>query len=237
MATATPLLDPDRPFNEGLMFIIGIGTVWVFVGIALFWVLDFPLTFEGAGQSLALTLIPVAVTIGGHEVAHLFVADEYCRYTDTDFAALVSTTTLTLASIIGATLLVLLDVFGVVSLPKWLLLFGVVSPGAVLIPRVAFSKRPLCRDETALAGPLYNFVVGVGLFWWMGSIPIPTPDMAFTTFVLSTTAILSLGLAFLNSLPIGPLDGRKVVQAREPVTLILWAVVVLGSGWILFGAI
>lgn len=235
MATATPLLNPDEPINEGLMFIIGIGTVWLFIGTAVFWLLNYAPTPLGFGTALAHTAIPVAITVGGHELAHYIVADEYCRYPEVEFEALVSTTVLTIASIIGALLLVLLDVFGVVSLPKWLLLFGVASPGAVVTGGVRFGKSS-CFDESALAGPMFNFIVGALLFLWFNqSVPFPTTALNPVTLVLSLTTILALYLGFFNALPIGPLDGAKVVQAREPITLTLWAVVLFGSAWLLFG--
>lgn len=231
MELSTPLLDPADDTNEVLMATIGIGTVWLFLGIALFWALGYEPTPLGFGTALTSAALPTLVTMGGHELAHYFVADEYCRYPTVDFGAFVSTTTMTLVSIAGALILVLLDVFGVVSLPKWLLLLGLVSPGAVIAN--GRSKVRQCMDETALAGPLWNFVVGIGLWWSVYGFQTPIPIVMgnFWSVTLGVTTVLSLGLAFVNSLPVGPLDGNKVWRAQEPITLTLWAVVLVGSAW------
>jgi Zn-dependent protease len=234
MAHATPLLNPDDETNEALMVIIGIGTVWLFLGTALFWVLGYAFTPLGFGTALAHALLPTIVTMGGHELAHYLAADEYCRYPEVDFAAFVSTATLTIASLTGALLLVLLDGFGVVSLPKWLLLFGLVSPGAVLAKGTPRVKR--CKDEVAVFGPLWNFVIGAAMLFLVfdSTVPFPSPAMGIIDIGLVLTTVLSLVLAFTNSLPIGPMDGNKVWRAQEPATLTLWAVVLMGSAWLLF---
>lgn len=229
-----PLLNPRDSLNETLMFIIGVGTVWLFLGIALFWLMDFDLTPLGVGTALAVTAIPTMVTVGGHELAHYLVADEYCRFENTHFSAFANTTRLTLLSFGGVLLLVLLDVFGGFSLPKWVVLFGVASPGAVVA--TGRSRVEQCMDETALAGPLFNLIAGaVVLFVGLeGKLQMMTPGMPFDELVMTLTVFLSLYFAFVNSLPVGPLDGRKVVAAREPVTLSLWAIVLVGSVWMLY---
>lgn len=227
------LLNPRDRLNETLMFIIGVGTVWLFLGIALFWLMDYDHTPLGVGTALAVTAIPTMVAVGGHELAHYLVADEYCRFEETHFSAFVTTSQLTLLSLGVALLLVLLDVFGGLSLPKWVLMIGVVSPGAVVAS--GRSRVARCMDETALAGPLFNFTVGlVGLFVMLeGELQLMTSSMPFSQTVVTLTVLLSLYLAFINSLPVGPLDGRKVVASREPVTLSLWAIVLAGSVWML----
>lgn len=230
-----PLLTPaSDDVNEGLGSIIGIGAVWLFLGTALFYVWSYPHTPLGYGTALAVTFIPTIVTVGGHEAAHYVVADEYCDYEQVHFSAFVSTTALTLASVGGALLLVGLDMFGVWRAPSWLLMFGIVSPGAVIAK--GQSDRRQCFDETALAGPLFNFLLGMGLLFvvYDGVLVLPMHGMDFVPLVLSLTTVLSLYLAFFNALPLGPLDGAKVVQAREPVTMSILFTIIGVSGWMLF---
>lgn len=218
------------------MFIAGVGTIAVLVGTVLVWEWGI-YTPLALGTALAFAAIPVGAAIGGHELAHYFVADEYCRFNEVHFSAFVSTTGLTLLSLGVILLFITLEAFGGVSVPKWMLLLAVASPGAVVVK--GRSRRPACKDEAALAGSLFNFAFGALLLVGMldSQLFLPTPDWGIMRASLHLTAGLSLYLAFLNSLPIGSFDGRKVIAAREPVTLVLWAVTLGGSAWLLYSSI
>lgn len=226
------LLDPDSESNQWLMFIIGVGTVWAFLAIAAFWLLGYHPSPHGFATALAHTAVPTLVTVGGHEAAHYVVADEYCGYDDVDFSAFYSTRDLTIASFIGASVLVVVDVLGVVSVPKWVILFGVVSPGAVVARGSSVVSK--CMDETALAGPLFNFSVGILLLGLLGGVPFPTAHLDLVAAWIAYTVPLSLYFALFNALPLPRLDGSHVVKAGEPATIGLLAIIILSSGWILF---
>lgn len=229
MSHARPLIADQSVISETLMYIIGVGAVWIFIGTALFWLQPYALTPLGYGTALAVSFIPAIIAVGGHELAHERVADDYCGY-DAEFKAFVSTTQLTLASVGGLLLVVALETFGVVSLPKWVVLFGVASPGAVVIS----GRNTRCNDEAAIAGPLFNFMIGAGIWFMNGDIGILPIFAPFEHQVIWLIGLLSLYLAFVNSLPIGPLDGNKVWRAKDPTTLVPWAVVIVGSIAILY---
>ncbi len=68
--------------------------------------------------------------------------------------------------------------------------------------------------RVSLWGPLSNIitavVVGLGLRFFISDIP-----MALLQFV-SSIVLVSLALAFFNMIPVGPLDGQKILSALLP---------------------
>jgi len=241
--------------SQTLNFIIGVGAVWVFLGIALAveWsqvISNQPLPLL-VGTALAYALLPVFIVVGGHELAHEFIADEYCEYETHSFAAFKSTTLLTIGSILLAVTVLLLNAFEIVQIPTWVVFLGAVSPGAVIAK--GRSQVPQCVDEVAIVGPLYNLVIG--LVFLYGGLVLPSTGLLTGEFapilpaatessltagqvVMSLTAFLSLSLGAFNALPIGPLDGRKVWasgdSAMKALLLVIIAVpiFILGSNFI-----
>ena len=230
--------------SQTLNFVIGVGTVWVFLGVAISseWIRAFPTESLPllVGTALAYTALPAFITIGGHELAHEIVADEYCNYRTHDFGAFESTTRLTILSTLFAVAVLLITAFDVVSLPSWLVYLGVVSPGAVIAK--GRSRIPKCIDEVAVVGPLYNLVIGLVLLY--GGLVFPESGLltgefvpivpAFLTLsvtafqaVVSLTAFVSLLLAASNALPFGPLDGRKVWASGGLPMKVLLLVIIL----------
>ncbi|MBE6972227.1 MAG: site-2 protease family protein [Ruminococcaceae bacterium] len=95
---------------------------------------------------------------------------------------------------------------------------------------------------TALAGPLSNFVLAIALLWGTRMVWQYTTADGLLLFLLQT-ALLSIGLAVFNLIPIPPLDGSKILLSLLPERqyrlvlryerigiLVLWAVVLTGIG-------
>lgn len=203
-----PLFSTTKLRSQFAMGVLGVGLVWLFFGISIFWTLGYPQSPYGFGTALAHVLVPSLVVVGGHEIWHYLVAEEY--YDNVYFAAFESTTTLTLVSLGGALALVLVDVFTSFSPPTWLLIFAVSTPGAVVAKEAR--TNPEYMDETALAGPLWNVVVGMGLWWFVfdGQFMVSAPSTPIFEASMAWTMVLSLYLGGLNALPAGPFDGAKV---------------------------
>ncbi len=72
---------------------------------------------------------------------------------------------------------------------------------------------------TALAGPVSNFVLALGLLFLASLMPGAVPVNAVTDWLfsfLTGTAVLSIGLGLFNLVPIPPLDGSKVLFSLLP---------------------
>lgn len=229
----TPLLESRSLTSQILMGVIGIGLVWVFFGVAMFWFLSYPETPMGLGTALAHTLIPALVTVAGHELAHYIIGLQFFKTENISFVAFEETVGATKGSIGFALVVILLDGFEIVTLPTWVLVVGVVSPGAVLIENVENVRRH--SHWVALAGPLYNFGVGMWVRWSVfdGDLVLLGPGHQPWVIVASMAMVLSFVLAFLNALPVGPLDGRQVWTRNHPGSLGLLLMVILGSLWVI----
>jgi len=75
----------------------------------------------------------------------------------------------------------------------------------------AGSDQPLVNFLTALAGPLANALVGTLCLWLVVACQ---PADALTTFVIELAA-LQLLTAGANLLPIGPMDGQRMLAALQ----------------------
>ena len=178
-------------------------------------------------QTLGFLFVPIGiatvVTFGGHEGAHWYVAEFYCSYdvVEYEMGERILTSNLTWVGLFVVALIVDLHL---VSLPP-LVAFGlivaigsiindtlVVSPGGVLIGGRTHKK--FCDASAALAGPLWNGIVGIGLWIFLSrGKPVPVlSSLPLTNMeaVLQATMMLSLWIAAYNSLPYGPLDGHDV---------------------------
>ena len=72
---------------------------------------------------------------------------------------------------------------------------------------------------TALAGPLSNFLLALGLLFGASVIYRANPAgaaMAWLFYFLCNTAALSIGLGIFNLIPVPPLDGSKVLFSLLP---------------------
>ena len=90
--------------------------------------------------------------------------------------------------------------------------FGWAKPVPVNMYRFKNPKRGMAI--TALAGPASNVLITILFLLLYGVLYIPLQGSAAGAYVLDMlqlTAVMSMGLAVFNMLPVPPLDGSKVV--------------------------
>lgn len=167
-------------------------------GLALLYILNLPVT-----TSIYLGMIISAITVIGHELAHLFTAKSICHIEKSEFILTTFAIEVTTASIVLLLILILLK--KLYGLETWFLPI-LASPGAVYVDALRTRK---CGDEVAIAGPLYNFIVGIiGLMVLFSYTKPPFilnhNDFAFSALALTT--YFSFALAWFNSLPL-KIDG------------------------------
>lgn len=173
--------------------------------------LDFDL--HGALRILAISLVPALLGIILHEIAHGWVAERCGDPT----ARMMGRLTLNPVPHIDPMGLL---VFGLTSMTGFV--FGWAKPVPVN-PR--YFRNP-ARDMmlVALAGPMTNFILAVlfGLALWACVHLLPFADWrhnSFYVFALSSLqvgVIINFGLAWLNLVPIPPLDGSKILAYFLP---------------------
>ena len=87
----------------------------------------------------------------------------------------------------------------------------IVCPGAV---QVTGDTKPPNMGKIALAGPLVNLIQAL-LFIILANLLIPTTDIVFRLLIVA--AYLNAFLGVFNLIPLGPLDGLKVVRWNKPL--------------------
>lgn len=234
MSLAQPVLPPRNDGDELLMGVIGVGTVWVTLASILFLALGYPLTPMGYGTVLVHTLVPTILVVGvTHEfLGHYLVAEKYCHY-EAAFVAFGTTLGMTLASLVGAVILIILDMFTGLAIPTWVLAFAAVSPGAVLV--TATRGRINCHPTIALTAPVFNFLMAFGIWWGVygGSPVIPSPSMAIEDAFYSYTLLGSAAFALVNAIPVAMFDGAEAFWEGGIVHKGVTIGVIAGSLWIL----
>ena len=88
--------------------------------------------------------------------------------------------------------------------------FLMALPGATMIYTDRFTKRQ--DGVTSIAGPLTNFAVFAVFFAGMFFF-----QSGYMNLLMGTTAFIALWLAFVNMLPIPPLDGSKVLRWNKAI--------------------
>jgi Zn-dependent protease len=90
----------------------------------------------------------------------------------------------------------------------------IVCPGAV---QVTGDTKPANMGKIALAGPLVNLFQAV-IFIFLANFLVPTTDILYRILIIA--AYLNAFLGLFNLIPLGPLDGLKVVRWNKPLYLI-----------------
>lgn len=150
--------------------------------------------------SIILGLVPALLCVTLHEFSHGYAA--YKLGDDTAKRA----GRLTLNPLRN------LDPLGLVMLLVFH--FGWAKPVPVNMFRFKNPKRGMAL--TALAGPMCNLVLAVVFMFFYGLAFIPLGRSAVGGYFLEMiqiTAVISLGYAVFNLIPISPLDGSKVLYA------------------------
>ena len=148
--------------------------------------------------SILQSVIPSLICVTLHELSHGYVA---YRLGD-DTAKRAGRLTLNPLRHLDPIGLLMLAVFH----------FGWAKPVPVNMNRFKNPKKGMAI--TALAGPASNILISLVFLLLYGALFLPLQGSAVGRYVLETlqiTAVLSLGFAVFNVLPVPPLDGSKVL--------------------------
>ena len=164
--------------------------------------------FAFNAQRFAVYLIPTLLGIIMHEVAHGWMASRKGDQT-ARFMGRLTLNPVSHFDALGAA------VFLLTSLGTGFI-FGWAKP----VPVNVRNLRDPARDMmwVALAGPVTNFLLAIGFALVLGAVVamLPSPDISDTTryFLLMLVAgvNINLCLAWINLLPIPPLDGAQMVR-------------------------
>lgn len=101
--------------------------------------------------------------------------------------------------------------------------FLMALPGATMIYTNSFTAEQ--NGKTSLAGPMTN--LGVFAVFFVISLLLPNGyQTSYLGAVISTTLFISLWLAFVNMLPIYPLDGSKVLRWNKIIYVVTLGIVI-----------
>lgn len=159
-------------------------------------------------QQICIWILPILLAITLHEVAHGYVAF-YCGDNTAKMFGRLSFNPIKHIDPIGTLALPLL--IGVLT--HFSFLFGYAKPVPINWNQLRKPKRDMIL--VAVAGPLSNIIMA---FIWAGLLKIASlihPESSMAALFLLMTAragiIVNLILAFLNLIPIPPLDGSRIL--------------------------
>ena len=149
---------------------------------------------------ILLSIIPALICITLHELSHGFVAYKLGDTTAKDAGRL------TLNPIKH------LDIMGILMMVVFH--FGWAKPVPVNMYRFKNPKRGMAI--TAVAGPLSNVVITIVFLFLYGLLFLPftisgSAAADYLLEMIELTAVISMGYAVFNLIPIPPLDGSKVL--------------------------
>lgn len=167
-------------------------------------------------QKICLWAIPILAAVVLHEIAHGYVA---FRLGDPTAAQLGRLTLNPFAH---------MDLFGTIILPLLLLfggapfLFGYAKPVPVNFMNLRNPRKGMVL--VALAGPTMNLLLAAFsalAFNFLQSVQVPqdgllATNLAVLTLMAGHSALMNIGLAVFNMLPIPPLDGGRVATGLLP---------------------
>ncbi|MDI1352062.1 MAG: site-2 protease family protein [bacterium] len=162
-------------------------------------------------QQICIWALPVLFAITLHEVAHGYVAYRCGDTTAKMFGRL------------SLNPIRHIDPIGTILLPLLMVIFtsfviGYAKPVPINWNQLRHPRRDMIL--VTLAGPAANLIMA---FLWAGCFKIATflhPEVSMPALFLLATAkagiLINLVLAFLNLIPLPPLDGSKVVLSLLP---------------------
>lgn len=165
-------------------------------------------------QQIAIWILPVLFAITLHEAAHAWVA---YRFGDTTAKMLgrLSFNPLRHIDLIGTVIVPIV----VLLLSQFSFVFGWAKPVPINASQLRNPRRDLAL--VTAAGPLSNLLMA---FFWACCLKLSTmlnPQTSNIALFLLLTAragiIINLLLAFLNLIPIPPLDGSRIVASLLPI--------------------
>lgn len=165
-------------------------------------------------QQICIWILPVLLAITLHEAAHAYVAFR-CGDTTAKMFGRLSLNPLRHIDPIGTVLMPLL----VGVLTQFNFVFGYAKPVPINWNQFKNPRRDMIL--VALAGPCSNLLMA---FLWAGCFKIATllhPGSSTPALFLLASAragmLINLVLAFLNLIPLPPLDGSRVVGTLLPM--------------------
>lgn len=167
-------------------------------------------------QQICIWVLPVLLAITLHEAAHAYVANR-CGDTTAKMLGRLTLNPIRHIDPIGTVVMPLL--IGVLT--HFNFVFGYAKPVPINWSRFRNPRRDIAL--VALAGPFSNLLMA---FLWAGCFKIATllhPEISKAALFLLVSAragmIINLVLAFLNLIPIPPLDGSRVISILLPPRL------------------
>ena len=164
-------------------------------------------------QQICIWALPVLFAITIHEAAHAYVAN-LCGDTTAKKLGRLSLNPVRHVDPVGTIVLPLLA--GILTNFNFLL--GYAKPVPVQWDQLRNPKRDMIL--VTLAGPFSNFIMAI---LWTGGLKIASlfhPEVSTPALFLLMAAragiIINLVLAFLNLIPIPPLDGSRVILSLLP---------------------
>ncbi len=165
-------------------------------------------------QKIVVWVIPVLLAITLHEAAHAWVANRCGDHTAKMLGRL-SINPLRHVALVGTIIVPLV----VAILSQFQFIFGWAKPVPVDWSKLHNPRRDM--GFVAIAGPLSNFIMAL---LWAGLFKIATllhPETSRPILFLLLTAqagvIVNLVVAFVNMLPIPPLDGSRIIASLLPL--------------------
>ncbi|MDP3268036.1 MAG: site-2 protease family protein [Legionella sp.] len=164
-------------------------------------------------QQICIWAMPVLLAITLHEVAHGYAAYR-CGDTTAKMYGRLSLNPIRHIDLLGTIILPIL--IGVIT--HFNFVIGYAKPVPVNWNQLRNPRRDMIL--VTLAGPCANFVMAL---FWAGCFKIAImlhPEISMPALFLLATAkagmIINLVLAFLNLIPLPPLDGSRVVMSLLP---------------------
>jgi Zn-dependent protease len=164
-------------------------------------------------QKVAVWALPLVLGITLHEAAHAFVANR-CGDTTAKMLGRLSLNPIRHVDLVGT---ILVPIF-IAVITQFHFVFGWAKPVPINWQQLRSPRRDMAL--VAFAGPGINFLMALG---WAGCFKLALmmgPDTSSTALYLLLTSqagiLINLVLAYLNLLPVPPLDGSRIVSSLLP---------------------
>ncbi len=164
-------------------------------------------------QKIVVWAIPVLLAITLHEAAHAWVANR-CGDTTAKMLGRLSINPLRHIDLIGTIFVPIL----VAALSQFQFIFGWAKPVPINWTRLHKPRRDMIL--VAAAGPLSNIIMALlwAVLFKIATLSHPETSRPFLFLLLTAQAgiLINLVLAFLNLIPIPPLDGSRIIAGLLP---------------------